>query len=148
MNSRYCCNKRPPTVGRNLEYFYPKCKVVFKKSAKLFSRKRLSCNILPRHLIPSSSHSLRLCTCHRCVHFIQHTLVINVCVTVRKATLLISSRVKVKTSRFHPVVGGISLQQYLLLNNLKSWEYFLLKVGFYQPSRTGLCMLLITSLIK
>ena len=63
-------------------------KVVFKKA--------LSCNIRPRHLTQSSSHSICLRTYYNCVRFTQHRLVWNVCVLAEKNNYADSIIVRVK----------------------------------------------------
>ena len=77
VNSRCCCNETPPMAGQNLDYF---THTSSRKSAKLFSRK-LCHAIRPRSLTQSSLHSIHLGACYRYSRVIQHTLVINMCVT-------------------------------------------------------------------
>ena len=96
-----------------------------RKSAKLFSRK-LCHAIRPPRLMQCSLHSIRFRACYRCARFIQHTLVINACVTWQSflannfADFQYSAGKKI--SRFHPVIGGVSLQQHLLL--WRFWPVF------------------------
>ena len=91
-----------------------------RNSAKLFSRK-LCHAICPRNLMQSCSHSIR----KKCAHFIQPMFVINARVSERvflQTTLMIFCIVRelwVKKSRVHPVIGGVSLQQHLLLGTQK-----------------------------
>ena len=107
-NSWCCCNKMSSIAGCNLNYIYP-------HFVQEISEILLSCDKRPQHSTQSSSHSLCLFASYRGAHFTQNTLFINVFVSdKKKTTLLISSIVQVKISRFYPVIGGVSLQQHLL----------------------------------
>ena len=101
-SSRWFCNKMSTTV-QNVEYIYPHS---IQEISKVVFEKTLSCN----NNMPSTLHTIQfveqMLVC--LLRLTQHTLVINVCITDRKTTFMISTRVQVKISRFHPVTGGIS----------------------------------------
>ena len=110
--------------------------------SKLFWRKLLSSdswiNVLDTsQLTQSSLRRIRLHTSYGYRHFIQHTLVINVCVTGRvflPTTMLISSIVQVKNQDFIQS----SLQQHLLfeilkylIKNLSSYKWLNIQPDFH-----------------
>ena len=97
-NSRCCCRGNATHSWRNrnnfsLHFIQEVSKVIFKET--------LSCSMHIRHLTQFSSHRIRLHACYRCVHFIWHTLVKNVCVTDRKTILLVSCTVGVKNIKIY-----------------------------------------------
>ena len=75
-NSRCYCEKMPPMAGQNLNYFYPHSLGNQQSCSRKFCHAN---NILPLTLdaIQYAQHKLA-CLCAR---FIQHTLVLNECVT-------------------------------------------------------------------
>ena len=109
----------PSTAGKkNLHYFY----LLHPGSWHNFQENTVMQYTLDA--IQSAQHTLAhlLCAC-----FIQHTLGINVCVT--GTSFLVNSfpefpySMGKKILRFHPVIGGISLQQHLLFFPLCSEDW-------------------------
>ena len=88
-NSRWFCNKMPPTTVKNLEYFYPHS---IQEISEVVFEKTLLCNICPRPSTDSTLYAIQFV----CLLRLTQLTVINVCITDRKTALMISSRVHVK----------------------------------------------------
>ena len=121
-NSRCCCNETPSTAGRTQEYFYPHfiLKLFLKKLCYMIY-------VLDTKCIPV--RTAYACALAINTHLSQSIMPVrNAYIAGRNTTLLVPVYCRLKISRFHPVVDGISFSAtssiQIYNNDRNKFEYF------------------------